>query len=286
MKFTILRPTQVESRYRGTAQYYSRLVKDDQFSKKKPDDGLGIHGTIVKGKHSPKKKKLCGMMRDTLGLVPYYPADYRTGFFNKTVGYVRVYQNDMTTQSGWMRVVKHRWLILILLLFLLAVIGTGGWYLLNRDTASALLIPEQDGTVWDGSISGQSPEDVLRDLQERTDASRVNVNINSSPAYSRSHQLINVMFANPEKFTDGKGNIYKAQCALYIGNDQQVNDGSAELFYSSATIRPGQYVETDSMQSDKPIGEYSGKAVITYTHPDTDAYMGKVLIDIVIHVVE
>ena len=161
---------------------------------------------------------------------------------------------------------KMLWLILILMLVIFVVgtiFGTAAYFKYKSE-----LIPDYDGTIMNGSLKTNDPEEIRRMLQDKVDESQFTFKINARPAFSSDiNKGGNIRIENPPS------NIYNTVVSIKI-------DDTDEEVFKSPLLKPAQYIEYGKLTKKLKSGTYDATAIFSAYHPETNRYMGEVHVDI------
>lgn len=167
--------------------------------------------------------------------------------------------------------IKRLWLVLIILT--LIAIPLTAWILTqgNRNLPVSIpspTIPTAIDDIVDGEIPVGDYQATLDALQKKVDASRFEVKCNSS------------IFQNPEtgKYNLMAGNTVRNRYNCYV---ELVSKADGTVLYQSPVLKPGQYIP-DANIDEQLSGKIDASANFIILHPDTNAYMGKVVVAVTI----
>ena len=167
-----------------------------------------------------------------------------------------------------MKTVNKKRVVFVILILVLLMACFAGYQILQKPTG--LVIPENDGTVMDGSLTTDDPEELLKMLQEKVDASQFSFQINSYPHFPKGSDCPgNIRIENPPE------NLYNTTVEIIL------EDG--ETVYKSPMMKPGQYIEKAPLFVKLPKGEHEASAVFKAYHDSTNSYMGQVIVGITIY---
>lgn len=167
--------------------------------------------------------------------------------------------------------VSKPWIVLIILA--LIAIPLTAWILTQGNHTMPVsnpspTVPNVIDDIVDGEIPVGDYQATLDALQEKVDASRFEVKCNSS------------IFRNPEtgKYNLMAGNTARNRYNCYV---ELVSKADGTVLYQSPVLKPGQYIPDANIDS-QLSGKIDSSANFIILHPDTNAYMGKVVVAVTI----
>lgn len=146
-------------------------------------------------------------------------------------------------------------LILILLLAIMFFINN------NKKTTGALL-PSLDGSLSDGILSGLSPEELERLLQDQADASMFSFQINAKPIFENGQSKGNLQIGNPPS------NLHDIQVDINL-------DSSGELLYKSGLVPPNKHIAEVALSKNLPKGIHKATANINVYQKEPPQLLGQ-----------
>lgn len=144
----------------------------------------------------------------------------------------------------------------------LLIIGPG--YTLSFETG---LIGGAD-VVLDGTIDLQLPEEIAAREKDKDQPFNVSYVVNKNPSFLTGSSAGSIALENPPE------SMYNFIFSLYLADGMHI--------YTSPMLKPVQYITSAQLDKDLDAGEYKAHGYFSYYDPDTDEYVGRQGVDIVV----
>lgn len=139
--------------------------------------------------------------------------------------------------------------------------------------ASFMSIGYFDEDAKDISDLDLEQEKLLEELQKYADASNFSIEMNAKMVFQNGREAGTMYIANPES------NSLNMIVDIYL-------DDTNELIYKSGVLKPGDYIEKDSLRVFLEEGVYSATASISAVAPNTSDVVGEIELDLLIYILE
>lgn len=126
------------------------------------------------------------------------------------------------------------------------------------------------GTVKKGELETLSYDETKAKLQEKVDASRFEINMNSNLYFNEDSSTYNLLLSNTER------NRYACNIDIYLDSDN-------EIIYQSPTLKPGEYIDQIALKTDLPSGEHAATVLYTIIDMESGNQTGSISVGIKIH---
>lgn len=160
---------------------------------------------------------------------------------------------------------KNKTFLFILLFVILAI-----FLFFNKKNLKDEISLIRPGTVKQGELSTLSYDETKAKLQEKVDASRFEINMNSNLYLNEDLSTYNLLLSNTER------NRYACNVDIYL-------DTNNEIIYQSPTLKPGEYIDHIKLKTDLPSGDHAATALYTIIDMESGRQTGSISVGIKIH---
>lgn len=168
---------------------------------------------------------------------------------------------------------KKKWFVLfaVLLLFFILLLLLRGCGIIRLPWESKPVLTISSGNIQEGT-PGMTQDEILNAMQERADASRISIQINSRPYFEDGSSEGSLYIVNPVK------NAFHMTVEIRL-------DDTDEVIYQSGLLAPNQFIDNDKLTKVLKKGEHNATAYLhAYDSEETDKRVNTATASLVITV--